>query len=720
LIDPVLPAFQAVLGTVQFKPQHIALVSNVTGEFAGPEIGHPDYWLAHMRAPVRFFGAINTLVAQGITHFIEMGPHPVLLGMAAACVPKTDLAWLPSLRRDRAAWPDLLESVQRLYIDGVDIDWNGFDHDYQRRRIALPTYPFRRRRYWMDLDGQAAATPPPASTAACWMRIERAVSRQASQGPLDLNASSYPSKWECLDRLISAHAIRTLREDGVFGQRGEAHTLDGVLTSMGVRTPYRRLMRRWLDALVVRGVLRAEGDSYIADTPLPDPELPALWTEAEGLFADNQPLLDYVRHCGDLVGAVLRGVESPLETLFPHGSFELAEALYERSATMRYMNGLASAAVESFAEAWPAGRRLRVLEIGAGTGGTTSALLPYLSADRTRYLFTDVSDVFLGRARERFGAHPHVTYGLLDIDQDVIAQGYSSASADVIVAANVVHASADLPNALRRLRDLLMPGGVLILIESTTHFAWFDMTTGLIEGWQHFADDLREEQPLLSATTWLTVLGDAGFEAARAWPDPDSPASHLGQHLLVARVAGDAMPIAETGTAFAFDLHETLSPQVPTAAATDAVRTRILDALPGERMDLVRDFVRQHVMRVLRRDPADPPDRNDRLMDLGLDSLMSVQIRNEMAKGLGLDGKLPPSLMFDYPTIEKLAAYLLDRLVPRRPEEPAGLPAAVATPAPLGAAAVAAMTDAEIEILLSRHLEQRPSLEQTDVFSRST
>ena len=81
-----------------------------------------------------------------------------------------------------------------------------------------------------------------------------------------------------------------------------------------------------------------------------------------------------------LLGPVLRGAESPLETLFPGGSFDLAEDLYERSATMRYVNGLAAEAVASFCDTIPTGRPVRVLEVGAGTGGTTSALLPVLPA----------------------------------------------------------------------------------------------------------------------------------------------------------------------------------------------------------------------------------------------------------------------------------------------------------------------------------------------------
>ena len=79
-----------------------------------------------------------------------------------------------------------------------------------------------------------------------------------------------------------------------------------------------------------------------------------------------------------LLSQVLRGKESPLETLFPGGSFDLAEDLYERSATMRYVNALAASAFEALGACVPEDQSLRVLEVGGGTGGTTAGLLPVL------------------------------------------------------------------------------------------------------------------------------------------------------------------------------------------------------------------------------------------------------------------------------------------------------------------------------------------------------
>ena len=141
--------------------------------------------------------------------------------------------------------------------------------------------------------------------------------------------------------------MHTLRDGGLFKAAGEGHSLAQVLQRAGIAPTYGHLVQRWLDRLVAQGDLIRDGERFVARAPLAEPDLAALWREAEALFADNQPLLAYVRHCGGLVSPVLRGGESPLETLFPGGGFELAEGLYERSATMRYINALAASGLEA-------------------------------------------------------------------------------------------------------------------------------------------------------------------------------------------------------------------------------------------------------------------------------------------------------------------------------------------------------------------------------------
>ena len=151
LMEPVLEPFRQVSATVAFAAPRVTLVSNLTGGAVGrQELSAPDYWSRHLRQPVQFERGMQTLAQGGGALFVEIGPHPVLLGMAAQCVGDIAPVWLPSLRRGRDDWEALLPSVASLYTSGVGIDWQGFDRGYGRSRLPLSTYPFQRSRFWIQ------------------------------------------------------------------------------------------------------------------------------------------------------------------------------------------------------------------------------------------------------------------------------------------------------------------------------------------------------------------------------------------------------------------------------------------------------------------------------------------------------------------------------------------------------------------------------------------
>ena len=135
------------------------------------------------------------------------------------------------------------------------------------------------------------------------------------------------------------------------------------------------------------------------------------------------------------------------------------------------------------------------------------------------------------------------------------------------------------------------------------------------------------------------------------------------------------------------------------AAPQHDARHRIVTAVQSERMELLRAFVREKVMKVLRFNQDEPPALNARLMDLGFDSLMAVQLRNELSSGLGLDRPLPATLIFDRPTINSLSTYLSAILLPEE-ESTETVVAAVGLRPSIDSSAIAEMSDAEVELLL--------------------
>ncbi len=168
LVEPVLDEFERVAARVVHREPRNTFISNLTATAAyGRDLG-ASYWRRHARQPVRFADSLGAARTLGYHIFVEIGPTPVLSGLAARCLPDSDVKLLPSLRRGQADWTVMLQSLAALYLGGVRIDWEGFDRGYGRRRLVLPSYPFQRRRFWFrEIDpGQSIAAPQPARGGA--------------------------------------------------------------------------------------------------------------------------------------------------------------------------------------------------------------------------------------------------------------------------------------------------------------------------------------------------------------------------------------------------------------------------------------------------------------------------------------------------------------------------------------------------------------------------
>ncbi|KAM7185490.1 hypothetical protein V8F33_012377, partial [Rhypophila sp. PSN 637] len=165
---------------------------------------------------------------------------------------------------------------------------------------------------------------------------------------------------------------------------------------------------------------------------------------------------------------------------------------------------------------------LRVLEIGAGTGGTTARVLPALlgaSGERmyNSYTYTDVSAGFFGPAQERFKEFGGMVYRVLDISSDPASQGFGEAdlgSYDLVIATNVLHATPCIAETLRNVRKLVHPRGRLLLQELCPISKGPNMIFGVLPGWWAGVEDGRQDEPYLDEKGWDRELRRAGFKGA--------------------------------------------------------------------------------------------------------------------------------------------------------------------------------------------------------------
>ncbi|MCJ1382876.1 hypothetical protein MMC17_005989 [Xylographa soralifera] len=214
---------------------------------------------------------------------------------------------------------------------------------------------------------------------------------------------------------------------------------------------------------------------------------------------------------------------------------------------------------------------LKYLEIGGGTGGATKEVLDALTQtaydnenEQTacaprfeEYVFTDISSSFFEKARERFAEHvDRMRFAVLNIEEDPVKQGFTKGHYDVIVASNVLHATADLRGTIRNVRQLLKPGGRLVLHELTDPEALIPtLLYGLLPGWWLSTESDRKWGPLLTESSWNRYLSDCGFSGVDLAFREGVGKDHLTSIMLSTAEVSLPDPIAVPKTLIALEKH---------------------------------------------------------------------------------------------------------------------------------------------------------------------
>ncbi|MET0647983.1 MAG: amino acid adenylation domain-containing protein [Pyrinomonadaceae bacterium] len=384
---------------------------------------------------------------------------------------------------------------------------------------------------------EAEADAPAAFDEQHWQALSDAAGRQAELPTVTLPDAAYPALTGGLTRLAVVYLGEALTKLGLFTRAGESHTAGEIIERCGVIPRYTKTIGRWLEFLAGAGRLARSGETFNSPGPLTTEPAAPLWAEVKAQLAGTQVTesFGYFQACGENLAEVLTGRVHPAQLLFREGESQVAESFYEEG--FRYCNAIAREVVRSLARRPPRGRALRVLEIGAGVGSTTAWLLPELPPAETEYHYTDVSRYFLEVGKKNFGHHPFMSYDLLDIERDPEAQGYEPCSFDLVVASSVLHATRDVRETLRHARSLLAPRGLLLLVEETRFFDWFNVV-GIQEGFDRFEDTgLRPSHPFLSAEQWRAELQAQGFDRAASFGRDRFTAELLGIDVVVAQAS---------------------------------------------------------------------------------------------------------------------------------------------------------------------------------------
>lgn len=397
---------------------------------------------------------------------------------------------------------------------------------YREDWIALPALVANGREYLIS--------PAPLKAQIKPQELEQNLGEQLKD---------YEALLQSMETLSVTYIWEALEELNGQPQGGEIYREQDIATSGQVVDFYRPLLSRCLGILAEENIVIPQSEGWLLSQFPPGLNSEKQIQLLRQQFPNYAVEINLIERCGSALAGVLRGQVEPLELLFPQGDLEAIADLYTQAAGAKLMNQLVATAVEKAIQELPRDRHLRILEIGGGTGAVTSVILPRLPATQIEYVFTDISTRFLTRAQNNFRDYSFVHYQTLDIEKNPRVQNFLPGSFDLIIAANVLHATSDIQKTLDNVRSLIAPQGLLILLESTGPRRWVDLTFGLTQGWWLCAQDpQRNGYPLLTTPDWQALLTRAAFtEVEGIEPSQASTRDQLKQTVILAK-SSDRLP----------------------------------------------------------------------------------------------------------------------------------------------------------------------------------
>lgn len=509
--------------------------------------------------------------------------------------------------------------------------------------------------------------------------------------PLEATWNAFKTQERISERLL----LLVFQRMGVFSRSGESYDQDALKDRLKIIPVYTRLYVALLRILKKAGFIEWEGARIVTLPGIEliqrDTEMPRLEKSRDEVIAsvpDVEPSFNLMWAFFENYPQILQGDMPATDVMFPDSSIEFVAGLYKGNAITDYFNDGVAQGVERFIEAGMKDRLVHIIEIGAGTGATSERVLKALTryAGQCRYTYTDISSGFTRYAREKFGnVYPFMDFSTLNLEKTLEEQEYTSGQYDIVIATNVLHATRNLRNTLRTVKELLKPNGWLALNELTEVRSDITFAGGVIEGWWLFDEEVERlpDSPLLSVSQWRKVLWEEGFGPLAVVGENTTDGGGWGQHLLIAESKGWVRRA----------LHEPDTERSGVDAKASEQRSD--NAVGSGRTDVpfeedVQRRVTQIILETMKLE--DEPDVDRSLADYGFDSLTGVRVVNGLKAYY--DKEISIKAMLEHATIRALSTYLIEEGIavptpqedaPRDafPTDPAMAPDSIPAPEPV-------------------------------------
>lgn len=364
------------------------------------------------------------------------------------------------------------------------------------------------------------------------------------------------------DSFTLIEIIVFFRNNNLFKDTDKYYTYEDVLRMTNTRPEYAKLVKRWLNALTEEGYLELNDNTEYRLTKIYSKNDANKLRDAVGNNKDfgSGLSLSYFDNSIAHLQDVLNGTTEPQEILFPKASTETAFNVYHDNIFSQCLNALAVKsvlkAVDTIISEHP-NHKVRILEIGAGTGGTSDDILPHLDGKNVEYHFTDISAFFLNKAREKYKQYPWMVYHTFDINQDYKAQGIEEGFFDVIICANVLHMANNGDDAFKTMRTISNSEGFLIIIDGVKELGLLLTSMGFLYRLDATDDRAKKDLIFFELEHWYRNFANAGADLLYKYPKENHFLACSHQRIFISRFNGGKAVVSDS------DIYDMLERKLP-------------------------------------------------------------------------------------------------------------------------------------------------------------
>lgn len=540
-----------------------------------------EYWKAHLSMPVRYDAAVQRIAEDKDSIFIEIGLGDMLTSITRKT--KSDGAWNTAFAfSDSPASDDLysgmLSLLGNMWMAGKQINWELL-YDEKPYRVKLTEYPFERSRYVKELPHKAQSAADTGTLAVAGGLDEKNMEKSryivdshagdvvflehvserydGSFGAvgiyedLERTKEEYRRKYfsgrgvtllkdipgydEMADRLTAACIMDYFRSLDGFDP-GRVYTFEKLLDMGGVIGKYIPFVDFFVKFMCDNGY--ASDDHGLLSFMEKGTELPgrrAVLAECMERLPDCCAYMELAVYASDFYSEVFRGEREGSTVIYHDGRFDFLDSFEKRMPAYSYTDSCIDALAETVAkaaetaEAAELGRKVRILEVGAGSGEMTDRILPMLDGCDCEYWFTDIkrSLVLERQANEKPEHADMMRYGVIDISEDPAKQGFTERYFDVILLYDVIQATTDIRKTIGNIRWLLSDGGCFSFVQTCGGSDMLNLIFGYAPGWWNYYEDPERDRITMPAEGWREILSGCGYDDVISIPEDGTSNAYL-------------------------------------------------------------------------------------------------------------------------------------------------------------------------------------------------